>query len=489
MKGFSQERLFKGLDIFLILFGRIFAALLTLATVKVATTLLSPEQFGRYSLLLALGTGFSMCLISPVGSFVMRKVHAWRDAGTLKQHFITYGLYFLAVTLAAMFVAAVLQYTTGLIPLATMGMVCLLIGGWVLANNANQTFIPLSNILGHPKIYVYYTLFTLASALAFSIFMVRWQGYTAENWFMGQILGYALFACLGGLVFFKTVCKDVTRTNFSPPSAEQMKALAAFSLPLLLTIPLMWVQTQAYRFIITPMVGLEALAFFVAGYGIAAAGISLFESVFTAYFLPQFYKQVAIDEPFEQIKAWVLYAKAVIPALLLTMTFIALFSNELTWVLLGPQFKQSAQYIFWGVLAEGARVLVSTYAYLAQARMQTKYLIAAYALGAVVALVAVSLLTPQYQLIGTGMGLACAGFAALTSVHVILSRYSRVLLPWRSIIYAVFYSLVAVLAYQFIVNAFLFNNAISATVAVATPLGLLYTVMMFQLVMPVIRVK
>src|SRR5574340_542388 len=71
-----------------ILFGRAAQFLLALAMMRVATTLLSPEEMGRMSLVTTTTAFFALFLINPVGMFINRRLHAWQSSG-LARHYLT----------------------------------------------------------------------------------------------------------------------------------------------------------------------------------------------------------------------------------------------------------------------------------------------------------------------------------------------------------------------------------------------------------------
>src|SRR5580698_3094950 len=57
--------------------GRGAQFLLALATVRVGTTLLSPAEMGRVSLVVTTTGFFIFLLVNPVGMFINRRLHSW----------------------------------------------------------------------------------------------------------------------------------------------------------------------------------------------------------------------------------------------------------------------------------------------------------------------------------------------------------------------------------------------------------------------------
>jgi O-antigen/teichoic acid export membrane protein len=175
--------------------------------------------------------------------------------------------------------------------------------------------------------------------------------------------------------------------------------------------------------------GLHTLGIFTSGYGISVGIISAFESTFTAYLMPIFYRSISYGGANEQSSAWRAYADAIFPSLVLLGFFILATAPELTRVILGPAYQSSYRYVGWGVLAEVGRVAGAVYAMVAHAGMKTKLLLAPSLVGAILALILIWFLMPRYGANGVGIALMVASLVACGLTYAVTRSIFSTKLP------------------------------------------------------------
>lgn len=410
-------------QLIVIVLGRAAQFLLALAMMRVATTLLSPEEMGRVALVLTTIAFFALFLVNPVGMFINRRLHAWQASGVARHYLMHYALYLLLV--AAIAAASLpLFHMTGVADFGLpIGWLILLVSGSLVFNTINQTAIPSLNLLGDSARFVALSVATIAAGFVCATLLVRMVQPSAQYWLLGLLLGQTLLAAVGTRMFFARLGPPpLPQQAPAAISGRQLRVLYGFAWPVAVAAGLGWVQGQGYRYLMEEELGLAQLGLFVAGYGISAGMIAGFESVLTTYFQPRLYKDVSGGNPSAQVQAWQRYAAALIPPLLLTAAFIAILAPELTRVLLGEDFQMAAKYVIWGVLAEAARVLTGIYSLIAHVHMRTRWLILPNIIGAVLALTLCALLIPGVGAAGAGIGLASAGFAVVVTLHVLLAH-------------------------------------------------------------------
>lgn len=405
---------------------------------RVATTLLSPEEMGRVSLVLTTIACFALFLVNPVGMFINRRLHAWRASGAARYYLLCYVNYLLLVA----FIVAIglpLLYVIGLVNFGiSIGWLIFLVCGSLLFNTINQTAIPSLNLLGDSGRFVLLSIATIAASFVCATLLVQLVQPTAQYWLLGLLLGQALLGLIGTKVFFARLPKEATLHAPSAIRSRHLQALFNFAWPVAIAAGAGWVQGQGYRYLMEVELGLAQLGLFVAGYGISAGMIAGFESVLTTYFQPRLYRDVSMDSPVRQAQAWQRYAAAVIPSLLLTVAFIVMLAPELARVFLGENFQSAADYVVWGALAEAARVLMGIYSLIAHVYMQTRWLILPNLIGAVLSITLCALLIPGFGAAGAGMGLVLSGFAVVVTMHVLLARRVGGGAPIRPILMAGF---------------------------------------------------
>ncbi len=417
----------------LIFFGRIAQAALALVALRIMTSLLTPDEMGRWSLLLAVTAFFVLGLVNPLGMFINRRIHSWVKLGKIRQYLTYYVIYLVAVALFASLLIFLSNTVYVAVPGMDLSWVIALVMTAIVFATLNQTFIPSLNLLGYRGLFVLLTLGTVIAGLIASVLLVLWQKPEAALWQAGQMAGQLIFAIIGGYLFFHFAKAH----KESDSSAEELLitsgkilALLMFVWPLAISVLLTWVQSQSYRFLVQDVIGLEALGLFVVGYGISVSLIGVFESVISTYFIPAFYKRTSSENRDEQAQAWREYASAMLVSLLVTIAVVISVSDDLARILLDEKFAQASQYVVWGALAEGARVTVATYALIAHAGMETRKLIIPNVFGAVAAPLFVYLFVSEWAAHGVGIGLVLAGLIAIVSSHLLLSRSFEIIMPW-----------------------------------------------------------
>lgn len=413
----------------LVSIGRLAQFALLLLTLRLATGYLTPPEMGKVSLVTATVAFFALLLLNPVGMFMNRRLHAWDSRGLAKTYISYFWRYLFIVCLCAAFTLVVLDWLNIWSPSLGMYWMLFLVCGNLLFGTVNQVVIPGLNMFGHRGWFTALTVATAATSLVMAVLFVQILP-TAEYWLTGLLLGQLIVGLTGKKIFFGKLQQNPGENgSASALTQAHLKALAGFAWPVAIAVGLGWVQSQGYRYLMEGRLGLAELGLFVAGFGISSGLISGFESIFSTYFQPKFYRRISEDNPDEQSRAWVEYAQAILPALLLTSLFIVAVAPELTKLLLGVSYRQSTQFVVWGAFAELARIATSVFGMAAHARMNTRMLLLPNFAGAVAAVLLIWFLTPVYGSNGVGLGLVLSSTIALLSTVYISGRYLAMAVP------------------------------------------------------------
>jgi O-antigen/teichoic acid export membrane protein len=407
--------------------GRFGQMVLALVTMRFATTFLSPDEMGRMMLILTVISFFSLFLVSPVGMFITRRLHAWNESGRLMVYF-RYHLGFLFVVsllsaFAVWFLGSFSLITINVNQGWLIGIVC----SSLVLTTTNQTTISALNILGQRNWFVWLTLLTGVAGLLASVLLTINISKEASVWIFGVILGQTLGGIIGWVALSRKF--DVSGTKETRPTYEELRrlapAVASFVWPLTLTLVLAWTQNQWYRFFFEEKLGIYSLGLFVAGLGISVGIIGALESILTAYLLPSMYKRINMAEDGGWLKAWTEYAAIVYSTLLMFVVYIFCLAPELTRILVGSMYQPAAQYVAWGALIELFRVSGGVIGLVAHATMKTRLLLWPAILGAATSIVLVTMLLPSQGATGVAMALALAGLVvSVSSAFFMLERVS-----------------------------------------------------------------
>lgn len=419
----------------LIAFGRVAQFILLFATLKVSTTLLPPEEMAKVYLVSSIVAFYAMMLLNPVGMFMNRRLYSWNAEGKVKHYYNYFWVYLIFVCVFSS-VSLLFSINVGLInPHTSITLVLLMVGGSLLIATVNQVVISGLNLLGCKGWFVSLTLASAATSLVIAVLLVIEISYKTENWIFGLLIGQLIFAVVGWKVFF---AKLSVRDALEKPTKVHIGTLFRFAWPISIAVGLGWAQNQSYRFMMESSLGLHSLGLFAAGYGISAGIISAFESIFTAYLQPIFYRRISNENPVEQAKAWNEYSETIIPSLLLVGFFILATTTELTSVMLGPEYSPSSKFIIWGVFAEIARVATGIYGMIAHARMKTKLLLGPSFVGAILSIALIFWLMPIYGSNGVGAGLMLSSTIALGFTYASIRKEFSKNFPRRMVTNCVF---------------------------------------------------
>lgn len=473
----------------LIFLGRIAQAIVAFAALRIITTLLTPDEMGRWAILMATISFFVLGFVNPVGMFINRRLHTWIENGTIRKYMQYYAGYLILLAMMASIALAILGGFHEVIPGMPIAWVITLVGISIVFSTLNQTFIPSLNLIGHRGWFVILTLATLLLGLLASVIFVTQLSAKAESWQFGQLVGQVIVAGVAWSIFFSMIKRtNATATTSSYLITRQkMTTIFAFSWPLSIAVLLTWVQTQSYRFMVQESIGLEELGMFAVGYGISASLIGIFESIVSTYFLPGFYKQTSSNNRQQQLAAWQDYAEAMLPALILTVAVIVSMAQELTDVLLDAKFHAASQYIIWGALAEMMRVFIATYALVAHAHMNTRALVIPNLIGAVAAPAFVFSFVPHMGGDGVGLALMLAGLLVLLASKYIFVRKFAIRTPWKSLVTALLVSLLLVLLLSTIHTVFEYDPSLYTSLAWLMASGVILLGLLFLFLRPHLR--
>lgn len=409
--------------------------ILALVSMRFATTFLSPDEMGRLTLILTVTSFFSLFLVSPVGMFVTRRLHAWYESGKLIIYLRYHLVFLLAVSVFATF-AICLLLAFGLLSInVEQSWLIALVSSSLVLTTTNQTTISTLNILGYRSWFVWLTLLTGAGSLLASILLVIGISQDAKVWIIGAIFGQAFGGSLGWVVLLRKF--KLTDTNQERNSYKDLQRLisaaTSFVWPLTLTLVLAWTQYQWYRFAFEENLGIYALGLFVTGYGISAGIVGAVEATLTAYLLPSLYKQINKAENDGWFGAWSEYAAIVYSIMLMVVLYICCLATELTQILVGSMYQSAFKYISWGALVELFRFTAGIIALVAHAKMNTKLLLWPGIIGASTSVALVSLLLPVYGEYGVAIGLLIAGVAVCLSSAIFMLDRKAISLRWADV--------------------------------------------------------
>lgn len=382
----------------LTLFSRLVQFIVMFLTVRVMTTVLDPDEYGKVALITALTAFFAFFLINPVGTYINRHLNVWNQTGFLRPAFIRYGAYLLIVSIVA-FCSVYLLVLSGIQSYKLTTSLSLLVAVTLFFATANQTLIPSLNILGQSKVFSWLTIGTAISNLAGAVLFTSLFYANAFNWLAGVVAGQAVLAVITWVVYSKS--KVLGWRNDKPASENHVlagRSVAKFALPVALSAGFVWLHLHGYRLVLGEIISLTELGLFAAGYTLAIQVMAAVELILNTWFQPSFYRSCDSTVPAVQKTAWSIYAFDMwLPSLLAAA---AVYSGAPLFVkfMLGDSYQNTVQFVQFGALVELGRILVGVTGLYFHQHRQTNRLILPSAAGAIIAIVLVWFWVPKYGL-------------------------------------------------------------------------------------------
>ena len=459
------------------LLGRAAQFILALATVRIATTILSPAEMGRVSLMVATTGFFIFLLINPVGMFINRRLHTWQAQNVAHRYLFWYGGYLVLVAIIAALCLFLIRTTRTVDFGLGLGWQIALVCGSLVISTINSGSIPLLNLLGYSYIFIGLSIATVAASLILAASFVLSTYPSAQYWLLGIMTGQAAVGFWGVKILFSRLRESKVPQHLKRIRRSQVAKLFGFAWPVSVAAVLGWMQSQGYRYLLGGELGLKALGLFVVGYGISMGIIAAFESVITAYFQPGLYRDASSIHEAIRMGAWGRYAEALIPSLMLTTALIIIVAPELARLFLGMEFQSAAVYVIWGALADAMRSVAAAYSLIAHVRTQTKWLLIPNIVGAALSVGMCLAFIPRAGASGVGLALTLSGAATVLTMHLLFSRHSGKVELGRPIL------IVALFAIVLWATTFLLRSAVNVTawwssIAILSPVCFIF--LLFQ---------
>jgi len=420
--------------------GRLSIVVATVVSVRLMTTVLSPTEVGRYSVLSAFAMWFSLTLVSPAGNYMYRNFMEWVEAGALWRQYSRYlGLLCLIACFAA--AASILAHATGLlgIPIGA-GALAVCMVGILLALTINSVLLTSLNLLGHRELYVVYTSATAWVGLGISAALILGIRHDAKLWIAGQVSGWALLSIAGYLGLRRSV-SHVPRHMSKAPLQPQQQGLWTFAWPLVISTSLYWFQVQGYRIELEHWISASSVGLLTTGLLLGANPVATIDTLLSEYLRPHYYKAIACNDRAKQEAAWSSMAGIFLAVLIPVAVLVGFSGPFLTVVLVGPSFGSVAPLIGWGVLIELLRAVNSLYALAAHTRFQTRATLSPAVVGTVMIIVSIVPLARWNLYAGSGAALALGMGGSTAYLALSLLGSFRPKIPYSQLIRSIAFSI------------------------------------------------
>lgn len=370
----------------LIVSGRIVTALLALAAFRLATAILTPEEFGLFAALMAFNALCGFLIVNPVGQYVTRQTHAWAASGELSVRMAGFGAYALVAALAAACLVIVWALWRAE-PAGSATVWAASVAFVVAAATANGTLVPMLNMLGWRMESVFWGVLTHCVIVGASFLLAAYVAPTGASWLLGYGIGMA-FGAFGAWVALGSRAGLQLRR---PRPFIEREAIWSYCVPLAGATFFMAVQTNGYRLIIEPWWGLAALGFAAAGIGIANQIFVLCETIAAQVIHPSFFRRLSTNDTAAGYRAASDMLNLLGPFYLVVAAATLVAAPALLHIALDPSFATALAFAQVAFIAECCRVIGNLLALSAQVEKRTAPLILPQAGGAAVTVIGLAL--------------------------------------------------------------------------------------------------
>lgn len=460
-------------DITIIIIGRILQIIIAIFTIRIITNILSPEEYGRLGIVVAILLLISSLFINPIGMYINRFLITWNNEGTVIKHLNYFMLYLTTIAVLSALTTIIIHKVFTLSIQIDDFWLFILIASYIILNVLNMTFIPSINILGNRVSFVLLTIATLIIILIIPIILIKNFTPTMEYWLLGQIIGFGIIAIVGWYVFKSKLNPQSDNIKLSI-SYKSIAPIIIFAVPLAISVGLGWIQLQSYRFFLSSYSGIEILGLFLAGYAISAAILAALESIVMQYLNPIFYSEVTNTTNENLEKAWTKYAMFMMPTLIVTVIFTIFAAPYLVKILLATSYQNAAQFVLWGAIIEGLRVMSGAISMGAHAIVNTKTFVIPSLIAAMTVITGLfSLPNIIEPTLAVGISLTIGGFIYCIALYIILHKIIKLKFDIKILMLSVILSIPIVIA--FIIVKYIYSNPsmIGAIITIGS-IGTLY---------------
>lgn len=375
--------MFKKIDINFIylLVGRLLQAAIAVFTIRLITETLPEREIGNQYIINSIALYFSWLLINPVGMFVNRQIHQWREGRHLYYFFKKLNIYFLLIGALSLPVVYAAKKYLGIAAFLSDFQILLYIAAYVYLSTWFQTLISFFNLFNLQKIFILLNISAQIVGIFFGIIFIKYIDATALWWMTALLIGQVIFFIIAIFVFLNKFPPN--EYSNKPSISFFSRSTFEFCYPVAFTTIFIWFMNQGYRLIIERNLGIEAVASLGIGLGLTASLAGLAESIATQYFYPSYYSSLVNSTLNSRSLAWEnIWKKTLIiyiPSCFLIISLSALVVRVLTT----PIYYHVVRFIWFGAFIELFRQLSNIAQLVTHAEKMTYKSIAPYMFGGI----------------------------------------------------------------------------------------------------------
>lgn len=399
--------------------GRFAAAVVGIATIRISTLMLPPEQFGILAMLITFQTFAGLFLINPVGQYINRHTHEWADEGSLLPRLRRFYRW---VSPAAL-VSALGGLSWALSQSISL-LEQILVGGLVMfmivASTANATTLYILNMLGYRALATGWATATVLLGLGFSVLLTHIFD-VGLAWFAGQALGMTI----GAVGATKVLHRFLPASGSTDWPLLEPGVLRNYILPLAMATGFMWWLLSGHRLLLEAQWGLAALGSAVVGLSLASQLWTLLETLAMQFLYPMFFRRIAAINSPDRTSAFSDLLNTLGPVYLVMAAATIIAAPALLKLFVDGAYANVLPFVIVGAVIECCRALGNVLGIAAQVERRMGALIIPYGLGASILTIGLLLYDSEGGIFDAILILIGSVALSLISMTIVMKRLQR----------------------------------------------------------------
>lgn len=360
-------------DFTILLIGRIVSSIIVFTAISAATKLLSPDQYGLYSIVIVFQGLSSLFIVNPFGQYVNRHLHGWKIDGSIRSKLAQYSQVVFFASFIGSSLALIWALSEHFSTLKLIGItVCTAV--LIIGSTWSASYISYINLLGMRKPSVVVSIIGLLSGLVLSCFLA-YSTKSVFGWLAGQIIGQVIASILGRRVFANNV------PGFGNSDVKTFLSLEVFKqyiIPLALATLFQWWLTGGYRLALNALWGPAVLGAFAVGYAVAAGIIAAVESLLNQYLFPRLFGSLAHAKKYSHSDIFSELLNLSIPLYIYACSLFMLILPSLMHIAISDAYKGAVFFALIALIVETIKAIANALNIANQINVSTASLVPSY---------------------------------------------------------------------------------------------------------------
>lgn len=348
--------------------------LINLLSIKILTNFFDKDEIGMYYLLLSIVQFYNLVILNPFNSFYSRNIFEFQKKNKLFEASLNLIVFYIICVPIAILIATLLYNYLDVEINFILYSIYLIFS--FLISTILRNVLQVLNSFDLINEYTKLNLISCLVSLGFSILFVFVFDSSIIFWLIGIISSELLI-----LIYLFKYIKDpiILKINFN---YSHIHEILKFSLPILVTTLVIWIQSFSYRFAIKKYFTSEDLAYSAIGFGVATLIFGSSETLFNNYFKKESLVGIQSNLKKEISITWNKVASNIITQYIIIFFFIISIGKSALYILTDETYiVQSVKFLYLGSISEFFRVINNQFVLISNYTKKTSKIILSYVIG------------------------------------------------------------------------------------------------------------